>query len=158
MLREQLILKRPDTQRIGCLTEMVDSIMRDIAREADVGAKLQDIRRETGIEGLDRSYFESLYSHSSIEEFVSYAAQTRAKRIPGLTRIELVDIIRRAMDVTSWDAQYYMDLFDANVPMPSASSLIFHPPDSYEGKISDYEITAEEIVDLATSRSSVIYL
>ena len=86
------------------------------------------------------------------------ASLPRAKRVGDLSRSELEDIVRRAMDVNSWDSEYYMDLFDKNVPMPCASNLIFHPPERYDGSIEDYSPSPEEIVELATAETNVIQL
>ena len=86
------------------------------------------------------------------------ACLPRAKQVSYLSRDELEDIVRRAMDVTSWDAEYYTELFDKNVPMPCASNLIFHPPEQYSGNIEDYNPSPEVIVELATSETNVIQL
>lgn len=86
------------------------------------------------------------------------ASLPRAKQINDLSREELEDIVRRAMDVASWDAEYYMELFDKNVPMTSASNLIFNPPEQYSGNIPDYDPSPEDIVELATAASNIIRL
>jgi hypothetical protein len=49
------------------------------------------------------------------------------------------------------DSDYYMELFEANVAMPHASSLIHYPPDYHAGRddLSAYSPTPEAIVDRA---------
>ena len=78
--------------------------------------------------------------------------------VPDVTRAELVEIIRRAMP-QSGDPAYeaYMAIFDANVPRPKASNLIFYPPDydpatnTWGGgrQMGEYDPTPEQIVDWA---------
>lgn len=81
------------------------------------------------------------------------ASLPRAKQINDLSREELEDIVRRAMDVANWDAEYYKELFNKNVPMTSASNLIFHPTGQYSGNIADYDPSPEDIVELAMAAS-----
>jgi hypothetical protein len=65
--------------------------------------------------------------------------------------IELVERIMRAEGETEEQADQLIDLFEANVPRPEASDLIFHPEqalgDAYPGR----ELTAAEVVDFALS-------
>lgn len=78
--------------------------------------------------------------------------------VPGVTRAELVEIVRRAMP-QSGDPAYeaYMAIFDAHVPRRKASNLIFYPPDydaatnTWGGgrQMGEYDPTPEQIVDWA---------
>jgi hypothetical protein len=93
------------------------------------------------------------------------AALPAARIVPDITRDELIEIVRLAMTVDPQDARYYCDLFDKNVPMPGASSLIYWPEDTKDwyrrhpdGSMSDYNPTPEEIVDKATAPGRIIYL
>ncbi|MEO8530979.1 MAG: hypothetical protein ABI459_07135, partial [Deltaproteobacteria bacterium] len=108
--------------------------------------------------GLDHDDFATLHSHSSIDDVAAMRALPRAMRIADLTRDELVDIARRALDVVAWDSQYYRDLLDANVTRPHASNLIFYPPEVYDGDIGDYDPTPEDIIEWAMTPSNVIAL
>lgn len=79
-----------------------------------------------------------------------------------VTRSELVEVVRRAMSVNGFpDSVAYMEIFDANVPLPGASNLIFYPLD-YDpatntwgnGKpMCDYDPSPEQIVDWALTAS-----
>jgi hypothetical protein len=75
-----------------------------------------------------------------------------------VTRAELAEIIRRAMMSDIYpDNEAYMAIFEANVPLPGASNLIFYPSDydpatnTWGGgrPISEYDPTAEQIVEWA---------
>ncbi|MEP4195524.1 MAG: hypothetical protein ABJL99_07810 [Aliishimia sp.] len=97
-----------------------------------------------------------VFKCSSVQEFANVASLPSAKRVSDLTREELEEIVERAMNATNWDAAYYMELFDKNVPMPNASNLIFHPPEEYSGDIADYNPSPEEIVALAMAENNVV--
>lgn len=81
------------------------------------------------------------------------------KPAPDVTRAELAEVVRRAMPTNEFFDQHetYMAVFDANVPLPNASNLIFYPPDYDErtntwggGRpIGEYDPTPEQIVDWA---------
>jgi hypothetical protein len=71
-----------------------------------------------------------------------------------MTRQQLVELVQRIIDVDA-DSEAAHDAlverFEANVPRPGASSLIFWPHD--EG--FDRELTAEEIVDIALAHRAI---
>ena len=70
-----------------------------------------------------------------------------------MTKEELINIGRQ---IVSWngseeDLLKLMKIFDANVPHPNGSNL-FSYPENYNArrdKISDYNPTVEEVVDIA---------
>lgn len=157
-LRPELIADRPNEKLVSDLKALAQEIIRDIDRDQDCTLLLEKITELTGLHYLDEGYFRSLHSHSSVQDFANVASLPRAKRVSDLTREELEEIVERAMNVTNWDAEYYMELFDKNVPMPSASNLIFHPPEEYSGDIADYNPSPEEIVALAMAENNVIQL
>lgn len=68
-----------------------------------------------------------------------------------MSRDELIDLVRRIMAAegeTEEEADALVELFEANVPHPRASNLIFWP----EHEIGERrELTPEEVVDLALS-------
>ena len=157
-LRADLIVKCPNESLVSDLRFLAEEIIRNIDHDQDCSVLLEKMKEITGRDTLDEEYFRSLHSHSSAQEFADMASLPRAKQVGDLSREELEDIVRRAMNVTSWDAQYYMELFDKNVPMPSASSLIFHPPVQYSGDIADYDPSPKEIVELAMAETNIIQL
>jgi hypothetical protein len=85
-----------------------------------------------------RHYWRSV----EIEDFATEAARPAEPRVPDITRDELAEVVRRIM-AAGPDSDYYLRLFEANVPHPSASDLIYWPPDELR------EASAEQVVDLA---------
>ncbi len=158
ILRENLIAQKPHDGLIKNIVAMAEKILSVIDAKEDCSQTIDEICQATGLLDLDEDYFRTLYTHSSVEDFANMAALPRAKYVPDLNRDELIEITKRAMNTTSWDSEYYMELLDKNVSLSGASNLIFYPPDSYQGDISDYNPTAEEIVDLATAEDNVIKL
>lgn len=157
-LRPELIVIRPTEKFVSDLQALAEEIILSIDQNQNCAELLEKITDLTGLHYLDEEYFRSLHSHSSVQDFATMASLPRAKQIGDLSREEMEDIVGRAMNVTSWDAAYYMELFDKNVPMPGASNLIFHPPEQYSGNIADYNPSPEEIVELATAATNVIQL
>ena len=105
-------------------------------------------------EDMFRNYWRSI----DIEDFVHQAARPKPTPAPGVTKAELVEVIRRAMPQNgNVDYEAYMEIFDANVPLECASGLLFYPPDYEpttntwgEGRsIGEYDPTPEQIVEWA---------
>ena len=158
-LRASLLLKPPGSEHIDRIREAAAGIMAGLARGEDVGGRIASLNTITGHEEYDLVYFESLPSHSSIDEFAREAALPLPRVVPGLTRDELIEIVRLAMTVGWPDTQYYRDLFDKNVPMSGASGLIDYPENWKPGQdLSKYTPTPEEIVDKATAPGRIIHL
>jgi hypothetical protein len=154
-LRPELIAERPSEKFVSDLKTLTEEIIHKIDHNQDCTVLLEKIVGMTCLPHLDEEYFRSLHSHTSVEEFVGMASLPRAKQVDDLSREELEDIVKRAMNVLSWDAAYYSELFDRNVPMQGASNLIYYPPEQYSGNISDYDPSPEEIVELATAEANV---
>jgi hypothetical protein len=72
----------------------------------------------------------------------------------GMTRNQLVELVQRIIDVDADSEAAHdalIDQFEANVPRPGASNLIFWPHD--EG--FDRELTPDEIVDIALAHRPI---
>ncbi|GAA4984740.1 hypothetical protein [Kitasatospora paranensis] len=55
------------------------------------------------------------------------AARPARPRVPGITRDELVELVRRVLAAAP-ESHHCLRLLDANVPHPRMADLIFHPP------------------------------
>ena len=150
-LRDSLVMRKPDAAKVERITALFETILEAAHARNECGSILEELKEITGVDRYDEEYFRTLHSHFCLKEGVAQASLPRARRMPDLSHEELVDVTRRAMDVLSKDAEYYMALLDENVPMSGASNLIFYPPDHYDGDISEYNPTAEQIVSWATS-------
>jgi hypothetical protein len=149
MLRAELHYRLPELSRLARLRDLLIRI-----ESLPANAEGDDIELFRALSGkpytLDdiRSYNSSM----TAEDFLLIAAQPAPVRFHGLSRDELADIVRRAMNSgTEAETQYYLALFDAQVEMPTASALIYQPPDDWHGDVSDWDPTPHEVVDLALS-------
>jgi hypothetical protein len=159
-LREELLLKPTSEEHVDRVREAVNDILSGLDRGEDIRERIKFLTDLTGREYMP-SDFEAIEARMSEEDFVREAALPAARIVPGITRDELIEIVRLAMTADSRDARYYCDLFDKNVPMPGASSLIYWPEDTkdwYRRHRDGSMATPEEIVDKATAPGRVIHL
>jgi hypothetical protein len=163
-LRAELLLKPPSQEHVDRVREAVNDILLGLDRGEDIGERIKFLTGLTGRRYIPTD-FEEIEARMDEEDFVLEAALPAARIVPGITRDELIEIVRLAMTAGPLDALYYCDLFDKNVPMPGASSLIYWPEDMKDwrrrhpdGSMSDYNPTPEEIVDKATAPGRIIYL
>jgi hypothetical protein len=77
----------------------------------------------------------------------------RPRRVPGVTRAELIEIARRmSPHDDAYDADneaHWRKLFNLTAGQ-NASALLYSPPPGFRGEFEDWAPTAEELVDLAT--------
>ncbi|WP_431962100.1 hypothetical protein [Actinacidiphila sp. bgisy160] len=84
------------------------------------------------------------HTSRDLEDFAREAARPAQPRVAGVTREELVGIVRRVTDgAVGADTDHHLLLFDCNTPHPRACDLLFHPPAGLE------DATPERIVDAA---------
>jgi hypothetical protein len=99
-------------------------------------------------------WFSSFRATTTIDEFVNEACQPPPKKVDNITRDELIEIVRRALpgDVNYDEehAQFYVELFEAHVNMPSAGNLLYFPP-SWDAQQLYWNPSPEKIVDIALS-------
>ena len=139
-----------------------------VARLARLAAQLdgdpdEDTRAEFNrLAGTDIPIqeFQGIYGGEDHEDYVRRVLYYRLiKPAPGVTRVELGEVVRRAMPQNEFFDQHeaYMAVFDANVPLEAASNLIFYPPDydpatnTWGGgrPMGEYDPTPEQIVEWA---------
>jgi hypothetical protein len=137
--------------------------IRRIESALDAGENTDGLIREFN-EFTGREYSEDMFRNYwrsiDLEDFVRQAARPRPIPVPGVTRAELVEVVRRAMPQNGDpDYEAYMEIFDANVPLPCASGLIFWPSDYEPGtntwgggrQMGEYDPTPEQIIEWALS-------
>ena len=90
-LRASLLLKPPESEHIDRIREAAADIMARLSRGEDVGGRIASLKGITGHGEFDLDYFESLYSHSNIDEFAREAALPLPRVVPDLTSDELID-------------------------------------------------------------------
>ncbi len=149
-LRPPLLPPVLDEKLVSQLGALADEL--DGARPGDCEDNLATFNRLAGTR-LPLENFQGIYG---AEDHVDWVRRVlciqRIRRVPDVTREELIEVTRRAMSYDS-DAEAYRRILDVNVPRPHASSLLFHPPEDetigWQGTISEYDPTPEQIVEWA---------
>lgn len=93
--------------------------------------------------------FAEYYGWRDLQDFAREAARPAWPKVPGITRDELTEIVRRVL-ANDAEADYYLLLFEVNTPHPEAASLIFHPPVELQGA------PTEAIIDAALSYHPIV--
>ena len=148
-LRRELMPLHLDRKLVARLTELAEGL--DETENPDWERDMAEFNRLAGTELLFEE-FQGIYGAEDHKTWVRRVLRYRLTRpVPGVTREELVEIIRRAMPTSGYrNYEAYMAIFDANVSMPHASLLIYHPKDRRDWQtIGSYHPTPEEIVDEA---------
>ncbi|MGI5350730.1 hypothetical protein ACQEU8_21505 [Streptomyces sp. CA-250714] len=140
-LRPELLPPPVDRQRLEATCHEIDRIADLIARGGAADDAVAAFNTTTGhaYTPLD---FAGYHGSRSVEDFAREAARPARPKVPGITRDELVEIVRRVLSCDP-DSDYYLRLFDVNVPHPRAVGLIFHPPAELR------DASAESITDAA---------
>jgi hypothetical protein len=160
-LRKQLTPPEiPETRR-ETVRKRIREIEAVLAQGQDADDLIQKFNDFTGHQ-YDEYTFRNYWRSIDLDDFVQQASRLPPRRVENITREELIEIVRWAMSDDP-DNEFYRELFDANVIMPAASSLIYYPVD-YEpttltwsgGSINDYDPTPEEIVEIALSYRPIV--
>jgi hypothetical protein len=151
-LRSELQYQPPTPETVQRIAALVAAIESCIESGVDASDSLASLQSTTGRQ-LTVDDIESYPGAYSLTDFARQLACRPPRRTPGIERAEIICIAQHIIDAVGGTDEaellYYMELFDAQVPLPHASDLVFHPPASYAGMPSDWSPTAQEVVDLA---------
>jgi hypothetical protein len=152
-LRRELMPPVLDEQLVARLAELAAQLDGDPDED-----KRAEFNRLAGTD-IPMAEFQGIYGAEEHEDYVRRVLYHRLiKPVPNATRAELAEVVRRAMPTNEFFDQHeaYMAIFDANVPLPKASMLIYYPPgydastNMWGGRpIAEYDPTPEQIVELA---------
>lgn len=143
-LRAELRPPRLDERQVANLTRIA-AALDGHAGGAEAQKLLAAFNDNAGTE-LSLQEFQGIYGGMSHETWVrSQLLALAAKPIPNITRAELVELVRRVMEVEGpeHEVNFYLALVEANVPCPSVSELIFWPSEEYA------DLTSEDVIDRA---------
>ena len=157
-LRPELLPPALDGAKVRRLAELADAL-----DGAAPDASQEDHAEFNRLAGTELAFedFQGIAGGEEHETWVRRLLCAKAVRpAPGVTRAELSEVVRRAMPQNGYaDYEAYMAIFDANVPMPHASNLIFYPAgydhDRDWQSIAAYAPSPEEIVDRALGYQAV---
>ncbi|WP_432972300.1 hypothetical protein [Dactylosporangium sp. CA-233914] len=139
-LRAELCAVEVPPERYAELTAAAEDIVDRIADGEDVGAAIEAFNAATGHQ-YDAESFR--LRCSDVDELVREAAQPVPVRVPGVSREELAEVVRRIRAVEG-DTDYYLGVLEANVLDPRVSNLIFWPKPGFENA-TDLQIVDEAL-------------
>ncbi|WP_197517285.1 bacteriocin immunity protein [Microbacterium karelineae] len=92
---------------------------------------------------IDPTDLRGIHAAEDPQDFVR-RVMNRPERVPDITREELIEIVDR-ISAADDSGDFYLELFEMNVPHPEASDLIFWPPEELQ------DASSAQIVDAALS-------
>ncbi|GHF53453.1 hypothetical protein GCM10010218_38680 [Streptomyces mashuensis] len=129
--------------------ERLDELCREIERIAELvlaGAESADAEISAFNATTGHTYSASDFAEydgsQNLISFATTAARPPRAPVAGLTRDELVGIVRKLLAGDA-ESDHWLRLLEAHVPHPRVSDLIFHPPSGPR------DPSAERIVDEA---------
>jgi hypothetical protein len=143
--------RQPDPERVQRIVALVEEIEDALDSGQDTSLLFAKLAQDTGHQ-LTAEEIQSYPGAIDLETFARQLACRPPRRIPDIQRDELVSIVQHIHDAVAGDEAellYYMELFDAQVTLPSASSLVFHPPQGSRIPPSSWNPTAAEVVEIA---------
>lgn len=146
-LRPELLPPPVDHRHLAGIRAEIGQISNLVAGGGPADEAITAFNERTGHDysPLD---FAAYDSGRDLEDFAREAARPARPKVPGVTREELVEIVR-GITAGHPEAGYYLLLFDVNVPHPRAADLVFHPPARLR------EASAEAIVEAALSYRAI---
>ncbi|MDR6318122.1 hypothetical protein [Actinoplanes couchii] len=148
VLRRELLPPPVDPERIAGIAATVEHIAGLMDRGEPYQDAIAAFNADTGTE-LTAHDFHTYDNWGSAWTFAHLVARPVHPRVPDITREELIEIACRIMaglgpQSDDPDADWYTLLFETNLTMPHAASLIFDPPTDLGP-----DPTAEQLVDAA---------
>jgi hypothetical protein len=142
-LRPELLPPPVGSQPLAEISREIEKISGLLCCGEPAEAAIAAFNEMTGHD-YDAADFAEYHGWRRLEDFAKEAARPVHPRVPGITRDELAEIVRR-LQAADPETDYYLRLLEANVAHPGVSDLIYHPPAELR------QASAEQIVDTALS-------
>ncbi|WP_334075959.1 MULTISPECIES: hypothetical protein [Paenibacillus] len=140
-LRECLRPLQRDAAFKSKLKQEIEQIEAILDEGKDAGKEMAAFNEATG-RNYDVYVFANYWRSMSLEDLVEEACSPEPRRVPDITREELVEIVRRLQDseISHGESMFCLQLLEANVPMPGVSDLVYWE-----------DLEPEEIIERAMS-------
>ena len=131
-------------KRKNIIEEKIKKI-EELIWQGRVKKEVEELNDYTGRD-FDEIFFHETWSLTNRETIVEIAARRPPSKVDDITKEELIEIVKRTYgkEYEEWEHNYYLRLFEVNIPHPGGSDLIFWPEDNQNP-------TPEEIVNKALS-------
>ena len=153
-LRSELIPPVLDEAKVARLAELADQL--DGARAGEWETNLAEFNRLAGTI-LALIDFKDIYSGQRHSTWVrKVLAGSFLRRLPDVTRDELVEMTRRVMECRGEEHEihFWLKMLELNLPDPRVSDLIFWPGEYFGDGDNSRELTPEEVVDISRTRTA----
>lgn len=152
-LRQELMPPALNEARVARLTELAAGI--DGAHPGQAEHELAEFNHEAGttFAFLD---FQGIYGGQDHDTWVrKVLAKPFQKRLPDVTRAELLELARRVMeaDGEEHEIDFWLDMLALNIPDPRVSDLIFWPGEYFGDGNNARELTPEQVIDIAQAQA-----
>lgn len=141
-LRSVLTPRRIAPDLLSTLSAQADAIASLVESGSPCAEQLAIFSAAVGTD-VDATDLRGIHAAEDPEDFVRRVVN-RPDRVPDITREELIEIVDR-ISAADDSSDFYLELFETNVPHPEASDLIFWPPADLQ------DASSAEIVDAALS-------
>lgn len=114
---------------------------------------VDQLQAKTQVQDIDL-YLDILFNSDHSVKYVAERIALAQMPVPKLNRARLIELVEKIMLVKGSEAEIdtWVDWFEANVPHPASSNLIYYPQQDEEG------MTAQQIVDKALNYKPMIDL
>ena len=150
-LRAELMPPILDETKVARLSELAALI--DGAGPGQWEDELEEFNHLAGT-NHGHADFQGIYGGMDHETWVrAVLAEPARKRVPDITRAELLELIRRVVtaDGEEHETIFWLGLLETNVPDPRISDLIFWPGEYFGDGDNSRGQSPEQILDIALS-------
>lgn len=151
-LRPELLPQSLDEAKVQRLAQLAAAI--DGARPGSMGDEVAEFNREAQTT-LTFTDFQGIYGGQDHDTWVRQVlAAPYERRLPDVTRAELLELVRRVMenDGEEHEISFWLEMLALNIPDPRISDLIFWPGEYFGDGDNSRELSPEQIVDVARAR------
>jgi hypothetical protein len=144
MIRSELQPPQCDQETLDRLTEVADQVLAAVDSGTPSAGLIAEFNAATQ-RGFTVSDFLGAAGSMTMREFTRGALMPEPRRVPGVTREDLLEIVRhvrgeRAGLLPESELGYWIQFLAANIPHPHISELLFY---------SEHLETAEQVLDEA---------
>lgn len=139
-LRDELTPRPISADTLSVLCDQLEELTALVEHSRPHGRELAAFNAAVG-GSFNTADIGGVHAAESAEDFVRHALN-RPRTVHDITRDELIEIVNRITTEVE-HSEFYLELFEMNVPDPEASDLIYWPPDEL------VNASSEEIVDAA---------
>jgi hypothetical protein len=152
-IRPELMPPALDAAKVARLAKLAAEI--DGARPGQWEDQLAAFNAEAGT-SFEFADFQGIYGGQDHDTWVRWVlAVPHKRRLPDITRAELVELARRVKkaDGAEHEINFWLDMLALNIPDPRVSDLIFWPGEYFGDGDNRRDLSAEQVVDIALSRA-----